>query len=104
MANRRIEDKQNHEAKMGFRLTHEEHLRLKDEAKRHGLTVSEIVRARVIGTKILSKADSVAIAELRRQGGLLKLFLMESGDADAHRRKVNALLDDITQCIKRIAA
>lgn len=103
MANKRIEDKQNHDAKVGVRLTQEEYARLKKEAKIHGLTFSKIARARLAGTKIQSKADALAIAELRRQGGLLKHIMMEYGDALADRQRVNNLLDEISQTIKRIA-
>ena len=103
MANRRIEDKQNHDAKVGVRLTQEEYARLKKEAKIHGLTFSDLVRARIAGTKIQSKADALAISELRRQGGLLKHILIQVGDAKVDRQEVNKLLDEISQTIKRIA-
>lgn len=103
MANRRIDNKQNHEARVAVRLPQEAYARLKKEAEIHGLTFSKIARARLAGTKIQSKVDALAIAELRRQGGLLKHFMMECGDGIADRQLVNNLLEDISQTIKRIA-
>lgn len=104
MANRRIEDKHNHDAKLGVRLTQEEHSRLKLEAKNNGVTVSQIIRARVTGTKIHSKADSIAIATLNKQGGLLKHLLMEAEGAHIYRKQINHLLEEIELTIKRIAS
>lgn len=103
MANRRIEDKQNHEARVAVRLTQEEHLHLKELAKSHGLSLSELIRSRVKGTKITSKADSLAIANLNKLTGLFKHLLMEADGARIYRKQINELIEEIKRAIIRIA-
>lgn len=82
--------------RVGVRFTRFEHDRLVEEAYAHGLTVSKLVRAKVTGAKITSKIDVRAIAEIRRQGGLLKHLAQESKVdraqvADALRRLVETI-------------
>lgn len=81
MANKNIEDGKLHAARVGCRLTTEEHQRLTAEAEAHGVTLSQLVRSRIVGTKLASKIDARAIAELRRQGGLLKHLVGENKSA-----------------------
>lgn len=58
--------------RVGVRFTEAEHVRLSEEAAAHGLTLSKFIRARMTGAKITSKIDATVLAELRRQGGLIK--------------------------------
>lgn len=99
-----VDEKDKLTARMGVRFTDEEHQRLLAEADAHGTTVSKLVRAKVIGARITSRVDAKAVAELRRQGGLLKDLaaqLREHSDGDA-RPKINQALAEIITAIKRV--
>lgn len=68
-------------ARVGCRLTADEHARLLAEADAHGVTLSQLVRGRVVGATLISRIDSQMINELRRQGGLLKHITIEKEGA-----------------------
>ena len=103
MANKKNEHDQSQGVRVGFRLSSDEHARLKSEAEAHGLTLSHLIRSRVAGTKIVSKLDAKIIAELRRQGGLLKHLVQSHGD-HMDRAAVNHALNEMIEAIQRIAA
>lgn len=75
--------------KIAVRLTPDEKLRLQEESHVSGLSVSELVRRRYFGRRIVAHADLTMIRELRRLGGLLKhihqqsdgLYSRETGQA-----------------------
>lgn len=71
----------NLDAAIKVRLTAEEKLRLEEDAELAGLSMSELVRRRYFGRKIVAVADEVVIKELRRLGGLLKHIHNESDGA-----------------------
>ena len=60
------------EANIGFRLTKAEKEKLQEQADLAKLTLSEYVRRRALGRKVVAKIDMAVLAELRRMGGLLK--------------------------------
>lgn len=89
--------------RIGVRLTRAVHADLKKQASDHGLTISDIVRKRCVGVKIVSKIDAQTIVELRRQGALLKHLVLERPGA-LDTTQVKTVLDEINAAIKQIAA
>ena len=103
MANRKIEESSTHDKRVGCRLTAAEHTRLNAEAQLHGMTLSQLIRHRVVGTQVTSKIDAQAVAELRRQGGLLKhLALTTVGTQAFDPMQLRTTLSEISACILRI--
>jgi hypothetical protein len=83
MANKRKNDDDKLEKKIVVRCTDFEYQRWKKMADSNGVTMSKMMRASLDGNKVQSKSDALAIAELRRQGGLLKKILVENPDMDS---------------------
>jgi len=102
MANRKIDDVVTHDARACIRLTTEEHARLKAEADAHGVTLSQLIRSRVTGTRIASKIDSQIVADLRRLGMVLNQLLREPASC-IDRTKVESTLSEICSAIRRIS-
>lgn len=69
------------DSKIAVRLTSEEKATLQSDADLASLSVSELVRRRYFGRKIVADADLSMIKELRRVGGLLKHVHVESDGA-----------------------
>lgn len=59
-------------AVINMRVTAPEKKQLKEDAAHAGLSVSELIRRRALGRRVIANTDSVVLRELRRQGGLLK--------------------------------
>jgi hypothetical protein len=59
-------------------VSEEERLEIAAQAEISHLTVSEYVRRRVLGKRIIPKTDLAVLAELRRLGGLLKHVHLET--------------------------
>ena len=57
---------------IAVRLTESEKARLVENADHAGLSLSEYVRRRLFGRRVLAQTDAVMVRELRRLGGLLK--------------------------------
>lgn len=72
------EDSKLLDAAITVRLTAEEKARLKEDADIAGLSVSELVRRRYFGRRIIAASDAAMLKELRRLGGLLKHVHNES--------------------------
>lgn len=88
------------DARVACRLPLEEKERLQAECEAHGVSLSELLRARAIGTKLLSQIEAQAIAELRRQGGLLKHLVTQTDAVDP--KQVRDALATIVATVKRI--
>ena len=88
------------DARVACRLPLEEKERLQAECEAHGVSLSELLRARAIGTKLLSQIEAQAIAELRRQGGLLKHLVTQSDAVDP--KQVRDAVATIVATVKRI--
>jgi hypothetical protein len=58
--------------KITFRLTESEYAQISDEMAVCGLSISSLVRKRLLGVRVASRADLAVLSELRRLGGLLK--------------------------------
>lgn len=67
------------DAVVNVRMTVSEKARLKEEAEIAGLTVSQLVRRRCLGRRVVAATDAAMIRELRRLGGLLKHLHTETG-------------------------
>ncbi len=66
--------------KISVRLTAAEKIQLAEDAQIAGLGLSELVRRRYFGRRIIANADTAILRELRRLGGLLKQLNSESAD------------------------
>jgi hypothetical protein len=64
--------------RIGFRVSGEERQGIADQAEISHLTVSEYIRRRVLGKRVVPQADMAVLAELRRLGGLLKHVHLET--------------------------
>lgn len=64
---------------VNVRTTLSEKNRLREDAEVSGLGVSELIRRRYLGKKIIANVDLALLRELRRQGGLLKHLYNQSG-------------------------
>jgi hypothetical protein len=61
-----------------IRFSEEEKNEVEQQADLAALSVSEYIRKRVLGHAVQSKGDLRVLAELRRQGGLLKHLYNET--------------------------
>jgi len=66
------------DAVINVRLTAAEKARLQEDADFAGVSMSELVRRRYFGRRVVAHADAVVLKELRRIGGLLKHIHNES--------------------------
>jgi hypothetical protein len=71
------------DAVANVRMTPAEKASLKAEAEAAGLSLSELVRRRALGRTVTAKIDTQMIAELRRQGGLMKKIFADTDGAHA---------------------
>lgn len=58
--------------RISFRVTEAEYAQVSEELRTSGINMSSLVRKRLLGRHVLSRADLMTLAELRRLGGLLK--------------------------------
>ena len=68
--NERIQIERN--VRIGLRVSEEERREMKEQAEVSHLTMSEYIRRRILGKRVVPQADLAVLAELRRLGGLLK--------------------------------
>ena len=80
MANIKKYDDDKLNKKIVVRCTDIEFQRWKKMADANGVTMSKMMRSSMDGNKVQSKSDALAIAELRKQGGLLKKILLDNPD------------------------
>lgn len=90
------------DARLNLRLPQSERDAIERNADIAGISMSEMVRARYFGRKIVAHADDVMIRELRRTGGLLKSIHLDSGGA--YSQKTAALLNQLGSLIDKISA
>jgi hypothetical protein len=60
------------------RVSEEESREIREQAEASQLTVSEYVRQRIFGKRVVPQANLVVLGELRRLGGLLKYAHLET--------------------------
>ena len=83
-----------------LRMTESEKTVLKEMASAAGMTISEFVRRRSLGTPVITKETSALIRELRRQGGLIKHVWLETGKVSNDALRAISI---ITSVIKKLA-
>ena len=71
-------------------------------ADANGVTMSKMMRSSMDGNKVQSKSDALAIAELRKQGGLLKKILLEN--PDMHRSMKSELRNTLRLMVNTMNA
>lgn len=86
--------------KIAVRLTPGEKIKLREDADLAGLSVSELVRRRYFGRRIVHRADLKTAAELRKTAGLLKDHYKQTGGL--HADKTAAILSDIWTLVRRL--
>ena len=85
---------------MLVRLTAQEHATLRERAAFCGISVSEYVRNCALHRQIVARIDRTALAELRRQGGLIKhLAFSDRRNAYEYRVALNLLQVTIRRLI-----
>jgi len=58
--------------KITFRLSESEYAQISDDLTVCGLSISSLIRKRLLSVRVASRADLAVLSELRRLGGLLK--------------------------------
>lgn len=89
------------DARLNLRLPQAERDSIEHDADLAGVSMSEMVRSRYFGRKIVAHADEVMIRELRRTGGLLKSVHLES--SGAYSKETAALLNQLGGLIDKIS-
>jgi hypothetical protein len=84
-----------------IRLSADEHARIKQRAESCAVTVSEYVRRCALDRPLTARVDIEALAELRRQGGLIKhLALSDRCHAYEYRVALNLIHETIRNLIR----
>ena len=86
---------------VNVRTTRGEKERLKEDAELAGLGVSELIRRRYLGKKIVANTDLALLREMRRQGGLLKHIHLQSNGM--YSLETAQALQSITRAFERVA-
>lgn len=81
-----------------IRVTPQEREDIQEQAEASGLSVSEYVRRRVLGRRVVSRTDKKMLSELRRQGGLLKHVFNES--RGMYSEKTERALENVNRLIE----
>ena len=83
---------------INIRVTLEERKEIQEQASVSGLSLSEYVRRRILGRRVVSRIEVKMLSELRRQGGLLKYVFKES--QGMYSEKTATALDSINSFIR----
>ncbi len=84
--------------RINLRVTQQELTDIHEQAEKSGLSLSEYVRRRVLGRRVISRIEKKMLYELRRQGGLLKYVFNES--QGIYSEKTATALDSINSFIR----
>ena len=92
------------EGRINTRVTNQEREYIREQAEASGLSLSEYVRRRVLGRRVVSRTDKKMLSELRRQGGLLKHVFNESGGMYSEKtatvlENMNMLIEDLERVV-----
>lgn len=85
---------------INIRVTLQERKEIQEQASVSGLSLSEYVRRRILGRRVVSRIEVKMLSELRRQGGLLKYIFNESGGM--YSEKTAVALDNLNEFIKEL--
>lgn len=58
--------------RISFRMTESEYAQISEDLRISGLTVSALIRKRMLNQDVVARTDLLILSELRRLGGLLK--------------------------------
>lgn len=83
------------------RLTPRELREVREGARTAGMTLSNYVRRRILGHRVIASADQALIRELRRLGGLAKHLHVQSGGVYKH--ETAAVLVAVRRSIEKLA-
>lgn len=88
--------------RINLRVTEEELSDLKEQAEVAGLSVSEYVRRRALGRRVVgsSKTDLHVLSELRKLGGLMKLVHNET--RGAYSERTAEAIQALTSCARKL--
>jgi hypothetical protein len=95
-----LDDSDKKMSRFTVRFKADEAAELELQADMSGLSVAEFIRRRALGKIVMPATDIKTIAELRRLGGLFKLFFSETGGL--HKEKTAVLLDELQAAILRV--
>lgn len=101
MSRPKLRDTEKKEKRVTVRFRSGEMEELTEQAGVCGLSVSEFVRRRSLGRRVVPTVDLRMIAELRRIGGLMKHYFNETGGL--HGDKTAEILDELRCAIVRVA-
>ena len=82
-----------------FRLTADERQFIHEQAAKACVTVSEFVRRRAMGKRLVSRFDDTVLNELRKLGGLQKHLASEHPQ---QKDELNRVLNEIIATLKRL--
>ena len=86
--------------KYSFRVSEQESEDFEEQRKVAGLSVSEYVRRRILGFRIVSKIDLRVLGELKRQGGLIKhLYKLTRG---MYSQDMAEAIQALTSCVRKL--
>ena len=83
-----------------FRLAEKDRKDLAEQASAAGLSVSEYVRRRALGHPVLARSDAALLRELRRQGGLIKYYVLSGSPVS---REANEALRCIIKLVTELS-
>ena len=86
--------------KIAVRLTPAEKAKLREDADLAGLSVSELVRRRYFGRKIVPRADLKVARQISKTAGLLMTFYNQTNGQ--HSDKTAAILNDIWALVLKL--
>ncbi len=90
--------------RINIRLTAAEYADIADQAEAGAVSLSEYCRRRVLGRRVLSRADQVMIRELRRIAGLQKHLFSATETGKAHADDTAEILHLIKDAIRALGA
>lgn len=89
------------DGRLNLRCPKSEEDRIREDAELAGISISEMVRRRYFGRRIVADVDLTMIRELRRLGGLLKLVHVES--RGAYNKQTADVLGQISNFITELS-
>ena len=100
MARPKMNDTQKKDKRLTVRFLTDELEELSNQAEISGLSISGLIRKKVLGKRITAATDLKMLSELRRLGGLLKHFFNES--SGVYQKKTYAILNELHAAAVRI--
>ena len=83
-----------------FRVSEKDRKDLLEQASAAGLSVSAYIRRRALGHSVLARSDAALLRELRRQGGLIKYYVLSGSPVS---REANDALRSIIKLMTELS-